>query len=195
MQLFLPTTNKAACLSASIPLVQTSSRICNGSPPGEDESHHSSMLSTTLCSSCRLIVYGTRSVIVPQPEDALYPPEHERHAHHETVESLLAAVEQGCVICMRFRIRLGDVERNLGSRTLTRSLATQRKQGRGWCTTWVLMRPADFGDEETEEATSRMRLVLVANRSYFANPTWLALSFVLIPLRGKSWRTDWCDDR
>ncbi|KXJ94922.1 heterokaryon incompatibility protein-domain-containing protein [Microdochium bolleyi] len=150
------------------------------------------MTASQLCTACQAIFSG-RLRVAEAPEDALYPPEPQRYTHHDSPESFVEAVRLGCAICRRVRTRLAGqiiVPRQ------TRSLSSERSQGRRRCTTWAIVSAAAIDDEggdegaeeeeqEEEEEDSGLSLVIVAHESYFANAEWPSSRFAILTHNGR----------
>ncbi|KAJ1327434.1 HET domain-containing protein [Microdochium nivale] len=137
------------------------------------------MTASQLCIACRAIFHGSLQAI-EAPQDANYPPEQQRHTHHDSPESLIAAIELGCAICRRVRSRLAG--RIIVPR-LTRKLALELTQGRRRCTTWVVVRTAvmEDGEVDGQEGKLGLSLIIVVDRSYVTKADWLSTTFAILP--------------
>lgn len=131
---------------------------------------------TVLCDICRPIFSGTPPRLIPAPDDGSYPPEPERQIHHVSPESLLAALELGCQLCVRVYAKISgdsDVGKILVPRR-TRLRAAQQEQGSRRCTTWALLQHRE------DDGDVRLTLVIVADESSFTSLACLSSTFVLL---------------
>lgn len=131
---------------------------------------------TILCGACRPIFCGNTPRLITAPDDGSYPPEPERQTHHVSPESLLAALELGCHICVRVYTKISgdsDVGKILAPRK-TRLRAAQQEQGSRRCTTWALLQHRE------DDGDVLLTLVIVADELSFTGLACLSSTFVLL---------------